>query len=281
MNTEDVLWMLAQLSADDQHAIRRRLALRLTRRLPPAPPTTDDNAHELEPLAKMLAHLEPRRGWVFPYLARKEYDLQRGARSRTSGSLVAKYGSWVEVCRQAHRLLEHGRTTKSPQQTKQEDRRRRYTMEEAASALRECAQALGRPPSDTSYTQWRSTVRRGRRTSRRYPCSPTIFRLYRERGGWIAALEDAGLVDPPRTTVRALVKDKHQARDLVALARTAGLAASHDRRLEWIEVRGTLADVRQALAGIPTLTNTPIALWCPHTRTLDRNTADDRPNSGS
>jgi hypothetical protein len=202
------------------------------------------------------------------------YDALRSETDPSSASLVAKYGSWVRVCLYAHCLnLERDGASmpRAPWITNRPGgSKARYTREDVVSALQRCARELRRPPSKNAYHWWRAaTHRRNRRAY--YPGLMTIWRLYQERGGWVAGLEEAGLVEPPRMTVRVVVPTHDLAADLVARARDAGLNAAHVRRHSWIEVRGTITAVKTEILGCAgALEIENLTLWEPSTKTLER-----------
>src|SRR5207253_2914475 len=98
---EAALWMVAQLDADTQSRVRRRLALKLDP--PPSPP--ERRQLELRSVAELLASVAPRPGWSFAYVTRSQYDARRPAESASSAALVERYGSWIDVCRHAYHLV--------------------------------------------------------------------------------------------------------------------------------------------------------------------------------
>jgi hypothetical protein len=160
---------------------------------------------------------------------------------------------------------------------------RRYGGQDAAAALQECARELNRIPSRNAYLFWRAAAERRRRNKRGYPSASTIDQFYAERGGWLAALEDAGLVAPRTTTVRVFVRSKDEAAELAAVARAAGLIATHAGNRKWLEMRGTLAEVkREMIDRTPTLAAATVTLWEPRTRTLGtrRSTRSIAPRQG-
>lgn len=143
--TEAALWMLAQLEPGTQDSVRRRLALRLN---PPVSPL-DRRLSELSFAAELLGSITPRPGWSFAYTPRKHYDAQRPPDAPSSASLVAKYGSWAEVCLHAYKLV----ATAGPFRLHLGSRKaggihkRRYCEQDAVAALQECARELNRSPS--------------------------------------------------------------------------------------------------------------------------------------
>jgi hypothetical protein len=259
------LWMLAQLRAETQNEVRRRLALRVN---PPAAPV-DDRLNELELVAELLRGAATRPGWSFPYLPRKRYDAVRSNEFPSSASLVASYGSWVSVCQNAHRMLASDTRRvglhRSQHRRARQGMATRYTREDATTALQECARALGRAPSSNAYNHWRATIRQRRRMSRSYPCAKTISVLYSDQGGWIAALEDAGLCEPPAMTVRAVVENPGQAEDLALALLAKGCVVAHRSNRRSVEVRGTIASVARVLANAG-LATAPVKLWEPRSR---------------
>ena len=104
LTANDALWMLAQLDPDTQRKVRRRLALRL------APPVSSavGRVRELGFAAQLLRPLEPRPGWSFAYVPRRQYDELRPPTSPSSASLVTRYGSWAEACLRTYNLLPDG-----------------------------------------------------------------------------------------------------------------------------------------------------------------------------
>jgi hypothetical protein len=277
------LWMVAQLAPETQDAVRRRLALRLD------PPVSEfeRRRRDLAFAGALLDSVVWRPGWSFPYVSRSEYDKHRPSSSPSSAALVARYGSWVAVCCHAHRLAagasrvaflgviaDKGGAARAAV--------RRYSRQHAIAALNECADELERAPSRDAYGYWRATAKRRRRGTHRYPSVIAIGRLYAERGGWRAALEDAGLVEPPAMTVRVVVATKAEARDLMAIARRTGFMAAHAGNRNWLEVRGTLEQGKRFILGCArTRTTNTVTLWEPQTRTLARIQLDTRPGGTS
>jgi len=268
--TEAALWMLAQLAARTQDKVRRRLAIRVD---PPKSPL-EHRERELGFAAKLLRPIPPRAGRSFAYVPRKEYDAQRPQHSPSSASLVVKYGSWANVCRHAYGLVceqRRPRLNPLPRYSMKNRERLRYTKEEAAAALRDCARELDRAPSKRAYSYWREAAERRRGGRRGYPCANVIGRLYAERGGWTAALEDAALIAPPAMTVRVHVSTKDEAAELVAVARAKGLIAAHASNRTWIEVRGNVARVRRRIIDCARAVALPnLTIWEPQTMRLER-----------
>jgi hypothetical protein len=269
--------MPAQLAPGTQDKVRRRLALKLE---PPFSPSARLQ-RDLSFAAELLRPIPPRLGWSFAYAPRNRYDRQRPPDAPSSASLVARYGSWVEVCRRAYGLVgERSRRGLhfAPRQARGNCNAQEYSQEDAAAGLRACARELNRPPSRHAYTHWRAATERGRRGTHGRPCSSVIVRLYSERGGWLAALEDAGLVEPPAMTVRVVVASEQQAAELLALARAHGLIAAHSSNRRSLEVRGTVGQVRREIVDCArTLAIADLTLWEPRTRTLQHVDLSVRP----
>jgi hypothetical protein len=264
---EAALWMLAQLDPASQDSVRRRLALRLD---PPISPL-DRRLRELRFVAELLRPLRLRPGWSFAYTPRKDYDARRPPDAPSSASLIARYGSWAEVCLHAYVLVAAatprglGLTSR-----KRGKRKRRYCQQDAVAALQECARELNRIPSPNAYWYWRAAAERRYRITRGYPSQAVVTRLYAKRGGWIAALEDAELVEPPAMTVRVMVPSKEQAADLAAVARAAGLVAAHAGNRNWLEVRGTFGQIRHRIVDCTrSLEIAELTLWEPRTMTCE------------
>jgi hypothetical protein len=268
IDLDAALWMLAQLSSESKAKVRRSLTLRLD----PPPSEAERRQHELASVAHLLRQAAMQPGWSFRYVSRSEYDSQRTAESPSSAALVERYGSWVDVCRHAdyivtgtpNRLAKHRRRANTKEA-------HRYTKQEATAALHECARELRRTPSSTAYSAWRPSGERRRRGSTTYPSLGVIQRLYAERGGWIAALEDAGLIAAPTTTVRVVAPTRKQAGETAAALREHGLLVAHARNLRWVEVRANLSGVRRAIRGFPR--PTPLFLWDPARKELERHPA--------
>jgi hypothetical protein len=266
-DVEAALWMLAQLAPDTQNKVRRRLALRLD---PPLSPI-DRRQRELRFAAELLRPIAPRRGWSFPYTPRRDYDERRPPDAPSSASLTATYGSWSKVCLQAYSLLEEG-SLRPHLVTRQPGRKpSAYNKDHAAAALQECAGEISRAPSRRAYTGWRAAVEKCRPRMRRHPCASLIARLYAHQGGWLAALEDAGLVAPPPMTVRVVVGSEEEVVELLAAVRARDLIAAHAGNNKWFEVRGTFALVRRNIVECArSLAVTKVTLWEPATTTLER-----------
>jgi hypothetical protein len=267
---EAALWMLAQLAPATQNDVRRRLALRLD---PPVSPV-DRRRRELTFVAQLLRSIAPRRGWSFTYVPRSQYDAQRPLDSLSSASLVARYGSWGQVCHHAYALVaerSRGELHHLPWEVRGRKAVPQYTREAVADVLKECARELNRAPSRHAYKYWRAAAQPRRRSTRGYPCANVIGRLYKERGGWVAALEDAGLLAPPAMTVRVTVASKEEAVELVASARAQALIAARPTTGNWFEVRGRIAQVRGEIVDCArTLAIADLVLWEPQMRTLER-----------
>jgi hypothetical protein len=264
---EAALWLLAQLEPDVRRKVGRRLALRLD---PPETPAAR-YSRELSFVYELLRDIEPAPGWTFPHLPRTEYDDWRsgagqGAGAPSSASLVARYGSWLTVCFLTYRLFRGERTHAHPKPVRTGGRLE-YTGDDAVHALRDCARALNRVPTWRDYQHWAS-VWRQRLPAARYPSAPVVTRLYRERGGWCAALEAAGLAEPPEMTVRVWISRRSEARDLVAMLRGAGiLAAPPGPRSSAVEAYAPLSKLRAGVARwAKTATSERVVLWEPATQ---------------
>jgi hypothetical protein len=263
---EAALWMLAQLDSDTQSKIRRRLALRLD---PPVPAAVE-RQRELGLLAELLDSLASRPGWSFPCAPRAQYDSCRSAEFPSSAALVERYGSWVAVCRAAHDLAT-GNANRVRTRRERSKAGRRYSKGDAIAALHECARELNRTPSSTAYRSWSPAAERRRRGTVGYPSDRAISRLYSERGGWLAALEDADLVQPPAMTVRVVTASKQKAIDLATVIRAAGLLATQAGNRNWLETRGTLTETRSTIRDCSaTVGVTDLTLWEPLAMILER-----------
>jgi hypothetical protein len=255
--------MLAQLDPDTQDKVRRRLALRLEPPVSPAAKRRD----ELVLVAQLLRSVSPPPGWTFPYAARSQYDSRRTPDSPSSAALVERYGSWRNVCRQAHQLL-----AGEPNRLHRDRRHpssiaaRRYAEQDAIAAIQECARDINRTPSTVAYKAWRAVAEHRRRGNTTYPSISAIVRLYANRGGWIAALEGSGLLAPPNETVRIIARTRADAVELGVALRACGHLAIHARNQNWIEFQGTLAEARAALSGTPMFVKAEV-LWDPRTLT--------------
>jgi hypothetical protein len=80
------------------------------------------------------------------------------------------------------------------------------------------------------------------------PAQKTISIMYSDQGGWIAALEDAGLWEAPAMTVRAVVENPDQAEEPRGHALRERCVVVHRSNRRWVEVRGTTASVAAAVA---------------------------------
>jgi hypothetical protein len=123
-----------------------------------------------------------------------------------------------------------------------------YTIEDVVAALGECARELRRTPSSTAYRGWRTAANRRRRGHKGYPSIQAILDRYRNRGGWIAALEEAGLFRPPPHTIRISTPSKSDAARLASALRARGHVVAHGGRCSWIEFYGDVGDARLAVA---------------------------------
>jgi Homing endonuclease associated repeat len=267
-DAEAALWLLAQLSSETQNRVRRRITLRVDP--PPSPAQT--RHRELAFVADLLRSAATRPGWSFPYVSRSEHDSLRPAESPSSAALVERYGSWVDVCRHANHLVT-GTPNRLPKHRRHANTKdaHRYTKKEAIAALHECARELNRTPSTTAYRAWRPAGERRRRGSTTYPSLSVIGRLYAERGGWSAALEDADLVTAPTTTIRVVAPNRKQAAETAAALQAHGLLAAHARNLCWVEVRASLTEVRRAIRESRS-TPEDLFIWDPAARTLEATT---------
>lgn len=102
-----------------------------------------------------------------------------------------------------------------------------------------------------------------------YPSEHAISRMFAERGGWIAALEEAGLLEPPSMTVRVIAADKKQAVALVATFRANGLLAAHAGNRNWVEVQAEISEVKRATR-LSHNKAVVIAVWDPARKKLER-----------
>jgi hypothetical protein len=201
------LWLIAQFTRRSQVGIRRRLS----RHVAPARSEVDARKEELGELATMLRRESAKPGWSFRYVHRSVYEAERPARAPSSAALVSRYGSWANTCRHAdsvaggtsNKRAKHRRNSPSNAVNK-------YSEADIILAVRECANELQRAPSSHAYHAWRLAAER-RRRSIVYPSTHAIRRQYRSRGGWIAALEAAGLREPPTHCVRVLTPSRRDA----------------------------------------------------------------------
>jgi hypothetical protein len=252
-DVETALWMLAQLDHKSQTSIRRRLSLRLDPLLPPA----EARQSELAFLAELLREKNVMAGWSFRYVPRLAYDAARPTESLSGAALVERYGSWTAVCRHAdhlvgasvNRLAKHRRHSGAKT-------RRTYSRKDAVSAVLDCASELQRPPSSSAYRAWRVAAEHRRRGAFTYPSNHVILRLYRDRGGWIAVLEEAGLKEPSKS-LRLVAPTKQAASELAATLRSAGFVVAHARNLCWLETTASLVEVERCTSAATTRTPTP------------------------
>ena len=169
--------------------------------LRPVPTPAQRRVAELGFLASLLNEIEPAPGWSFSMIERWRYDELRNAEAPSSALLVRRYGSWRGACYAAFGLQSDGRWIGPgrpwPSTTPNRRYEWRYTRDDALKALRECADDLGRRPSDHVYRRWRREKRREAHRKGmivRLPSAGVIYRLYpRTRGGWNRALADARL----------------------------------------------------------------------------------------
>jgi hypothetical protein len=257
---EAALWMLAQLEPQTQRRVRRLLALKLE---PPAQTVTESRTLELRAVADLIRNVpSPRRG--HPRVRRIDYDTQRPIGAPSSASLVSRYGSWIAVCHHSHRLAE-GLPTHAVKRRGQP--MPRYTRDHFVFALRECARELNRTPSRAAYRTWRAAVKRRRKKRDYYPSAPWFAQRYAAQGGWVAALEDAGLIEPPANSLRIVVERPEQARSLAELLRAGGLVAARQQRRS-VEVRADVHELRAALRALEEPLNA-LTIWNPRTRSAE------------
>jgi hypothetical protein len=269
---ENALWLLAQLPPEVQRKVRRRFALRLE----PSDVPSARYRRELSYIGKLLRDMERDPGWSFACIARKRYDEWRAtdspdtAGSPSSAALVTRYGSWPAVCFRAYQLLV-GTGNQNPFPKPKAGRKsRKYTCSEIATALHRCADELDRVPSWNDYKHW-STIARRRTKDARYPSPRLITLHYQQRGGWCAALEDARLIEPPANTVRVWLSLRSEARDLVACARAAGLAAAPPGQRCSTELYASISAARVCVATwAGTAGSEQIVLWEPRTEHLEQ-----------
>jgi hypothetical protein len=269
--------MLAQLPVDTQAQVQRRLTIRHTPRLT----ARDEQQRELGLVAQLMLSVPPKDGWTFPYVPRLHYDAQRGRGDPSSAALVSRYGSWVEVCRRAHRFVpaKDGKAqpliSRRPWYTRLP--RATYTRHDMQLALRECAGELRRVPSRRAYHRWRLAAQNRRRSFPGYPGVPVVVRFYRQYGGWLAALEDARLRTPPPGTVRVITPSREDAIAVTDFLRGSGFIAAHSPGTSCLEVLCAFDDVRASVLGWP-LRPQEVSLWAPETATFDVIGLQTRPS---
>jgi hypothetical protein len=172
-------------------------AVRLTLDPPPSP--AKRRLAELGFLASLLNATPPQRGRGFAVLERRQYDKLRPTSATSSAALVRRYGSWHAACYAAYGLSTDGRWLGRGRPWPSSRGRpgvEPYKREEVLAALQQCQRELGRRPSVTVFTRWSREKRRDARkrgAAARVPGPAVVYRYYpSERGGWIAALRDAG-----------------------------------------------------------------------------------------
>lgn len=190
--------LLAMMSAlDDESLVELARAIRLTLEPPPSPAAR--RLAELGFLASILNETPPGQGLGFALLDRKRYNELRPPTATSSAVLVRRYGSWTAVCYAAYGLQPDGRWLgpgcpwPSPRWA---SAMTPYTREEVLAALRRCQQELRCRPSGQVFTRWARERRREARqrgAAARLPGPNVVYRHYPSmRGGWAAALRDAG-----------------------------------------------------------------------------------------
>jgi hypothetical protein len=256
--------MFAQLNPPSQRNVWRRLSLRFDT---PCSPATQ-RRQELHKLAELLATTQAPPGWSFRHINRKEYDKARTTEAPSSVTLVNRYGTWVNACRHADRLVaDRANTLVKHRRAALSTAPRKYTRPAIVAALRECAAELHRVPSSHAYQAWRIPAER-RRPGAFYPTATVIFRHYADRGGWIAALEDADLVTPPHNTVRIVTQSAQDAGQLAETLRDDGHIAAHAGSHRWVEMLGSSQAAKLALIRISPWSGTAYAIWDPIKRQL-------------
>jgi predicted RNA-binding Zn ribbon-like protein len=199
-----VLAMLETLDALALAELERALRLRLT----PALTAAERRVDELGFLARLLDELPATtRSNGIPQLDRAAYESRQPLEAPdapTAKTLVANHGSWQRVCRAAFGLLPDGRTRAkvSPwaSTTRGKPRTLKYTREEARSAIRSCADSLGRLPDASAYQRWSTETKRlARERGAEVPRLPSLRAIYRHypkgENRWRLAVADAALTD--------------------------------------------------------------------------------------
>lgn len=267
---EAALWLLAQLEPDVQRRVRRRFALKLK---PPESPSARYR-RELLVVGRLLRNLDPGAGLTAPILPRAVYDEWRSQRtpatigSSSSASLVARYGSWSVVCYRAYNLLAQVGGG-NPWTPSTKGRLPKYTPADMAAALSWCAEELGRAPSWNDYRYWSAIARRRTRAAR-FPHPRLVTLFYRELGGWCAALEAAGVIEPPAVTVRVWLSLRSENRDLVTALRRSGFVAAPPGQRSSTEVYAAMNRVLEAVKRWACrAASDRIVLWEPSTRSLE------------
>jgi hypothetical protein len=190
--------MLAMMQALDAPSLAElERAIRLTLE-PPARPA-ERRLAELGFLASILNGTPLPKGLGFALVERKQYDKLRLPTATSSAVLVRRYGSWNAACYAAHGLQPDGRWL-GPGCPRPSSRGssggKPYTRKEVLAALRQCQHELGCRPSGQVFTRWARERRRDARqrgAAARYPGPGVVYRYYPSvRGGWTAALRDAG-----------------------------------------------------------------------------------------
>lgn len=93
--------------------------------------------------------------------------------------------------------------------------------------------------------------------------------MFADRGGWTAALEDAGRRASPTATVRIVAADKKQAIELAAALRAQGLLAAHAGNRNWVEVHAELSEVKRAIRASHQGAPTVLTIWDPARKRLE------------
>jgi hypothetical protein len=148
-----LLAMVELLPGSAVEELGRALHAKLT-----APPTAAERRVKTLRFLTGLLGEEPQYPERLPYIPRGTYDARRSQEPSAgppSARLVEKFGSWARACHAAWGLLDDGRSWGQAQPWPRHPRRcKNYTLEEAVSSLRLCADRIGHIPSSTEYHRW-------------------------------------------------------------------------------------------------------------------------------
>lgn len=161
-----------------------------------APPATasERRVAEIGPLAGLLETDGFLHWRGFRAIEREAYDAKRPAGAPVSGTIVARFHTWLEACRSADGLLPDGRYRGPGRPWPQ---RRgvtpvRYTREDVLDAIRECERDLRREPTSSEYQLWCRAKRVQARRTGAEKLPPTLKTLYlffpASEGGWASAV---------------------------------------------------------------------------------------------
>jgi hypothetical protein len=221
--------MLAHISVDSLRELERAV---LIHQRPPKATPAQRRVTELGFLASLLKQVTPARGHTCPTVKRSAYDRLRPPTSPTSATLVRKYGGWAKVCFRGYGLEPDG-SHWGPSQPwlssgKGRRRTRRYIVEDAVTAIRECADDVGKVPTIELYRAWvrgkRSGAHHGH-LSNPPPSDQTIYGLFAEKGGWSGLLVAAELITWDPCEIWMSVPSPIAANGLIEFLRGCGLVA--------------------------------------------------------